>query len=111
MTVNYGGTPDLPTAVTAVMEDNSMQTIPVTWDFGTPVFDQNTPAAYDFSGTLAMPEGVTNTNNLKAGIRVIVEPQEEPPQEQQQEQPTGFFDRLAGLVSQVYRLLTGAVSR
>lgn len=45
----------------------------VTWDAGTPAYLATTPGTYVFSGTLTMPSGdVTNPNNVKASVKVIV---------------------------------------
>jgi hypothetical protein len=54
------------------MSDGSTQTITITWDNGTPAYDPNTSGTYVFSGILTLPTGTTNSNNLKAGVNVIV---------------------------------------
>ena len=43
-----------------------------------PAYDPNTAGTYVFSGTITLPEKVTNTDNLKATANIIVAPQEQP---------------------------------
>ena len=62
----------LPTEVIATMSDSSTQNIAVTWDNGTPTYDPNTAGTYIISGTLTLPDNVTNADNLKASVNVIV---------------------------------------
>ena len=81
VTIEYGAplsSANLPATVTATMDDNSTQSVTVTWDGGTPAFDQNTAGTYNFLGMITLPDGVTNTNNLKAFVNVIVQPQQQP---------------------------------
>jgi hypothetical protein len=63
---------NLPATITATMSDGTTQSIPLTWDGGTPAYDPNTAGTYVFAGTLTLPDNTTNTNNIKASANVIV---------------------------------------
>ena len=62
----------LPAEVVVTMSDSSTQNIAVTWDNGTPTYDPNTAGTYVISGTLTLPDNITNTDNLTASVNVIV---------------------------------------
>ena len=62
----------LPTTANVTLSDNTNQTVLVAWDNGTPTYNSNTPGTYVFSGTLGFSGNVTNTNNLKSTVNVIV---------------------------------------
>jgi alpha-tubulin suppressor-like RCC1 family protein len=63
----------LPPTVQVKMSDGSLPSVEVTWDGGSPAYDGNTAGSYVFTGTLTMPDGVTNPNNLTASVTVIVQ--------------------------------------
>lgn len=89
ITIQYGtalSSANLPATVSATMDDNSNQNLTVTWDSGTPAFDPNTAGTYQFSGTLTLPDSVSNPNALKASANVIVQ--------EQQQQPAGLLYRI-----------------
>jgi hypothetical protein len=65
----------LPTTVNVTLSDSTNQTVSVSWDNGTPNYDANTQGNYVFSGTLTFSGNITNTNNFKASVNVIVAPQ------------------------------------
>ena len=70
----------LPSTVQAILSDNSIQAIDVTWDGGTPAYNAITAGTYTFSGTLAnLPTGVTNPNSVTATVNVIVAPDDNKP--------------------------------
>ncbi|MDP4091939.1 MAG: polysaccharide deacetylase family protein [Bacillota bacterium] len=70
---------NLPKQVKVVLDDNSTIDVGVTWDAGTPLYNKDVPGRYQFSGTLASVEGVTNPNNLKPSIEVeVVIPNSDP---------------------------------
>lgn len=73
---------NLPTTITATMSDSTTQSVTVTWDSGTPAYDGNTPGTYVFSGTLTLPDNITNTNNVKASVNIIVAAQPAPVEQQ-----------------------------
>lgn len=62
----------LPQSVMAVLSDGTKPVLTVSWDNGTPAYDGSTPGTYIFSGTLTLPQGVTNPGNLNATVKVIV---------------------------------------
>lgn len=62
----------LPVTVVATLDDSSTQDLAVTWDGGTPAYDKDTAGEYMFAGTLILPEGITNTDDLEAAVKVIV---------------------------------------
>lgn len=63
---------NLPTTITTTLSDASTQNITVAWDNGTPTYDANTAGTYVFSGTLTLPDNITNTNNLTASVNVTI---------------------------------------
>jgi hypothetical protein len=62
----------LPANASVVLSDNSTQSLAVVWDDGTPLYDANTAGTYVFSGLLTLPENITNTDNIKAAVNVVV---------------------------------------
>jgi hypothetical protein len=64
----------LPTTVNVTLSDTSTSNVNVQWDGGTPAYDGSTAGTYAFTGTLALPNGVTNPNNVKAAVNVVVAP-------------------------------------
>ncbi len=62
------------------LSDGTTTSAAVTWDNGTPEYDGDTEGAYVFTGTLGLPDGVTNPSDLKASISVNVKaPENETP--------------------------------
>ncbi|AGX44364.1 Ig-like domain-containing protein [Clostridium saccharobutylicum] len=75
ITVNNGTSLDaanLPSDVIVRLDDNTTTSAAVTWNEGTPTYDGEAAGTYRFDGTLTLPEGITNPNNLKATANVIV---------------------------------------
>ncbi|WP_155476712.1 Ig-like domain-containing protein [Heliobacterium mobile] len=73
VTVDKGTTADklgLPAKVTVSTSDNKTAQVAVTWD--TTGYDGTKAGTYTLSGALTMPEGITNPQNLKASVKVIV---------------------------------------
>ncbi|MBU5311062.1 Ig-like domain-containing protein [Tissierella carlieri] len=71
--VDYGTLIDdivLPSTVAATLNDDTVVDLVVTWD--TSSYDGEVTAIYTFGGTLELVEGVTNTNNVMASIKVVV---------------------------------------
>ena len=60
----------LPTSVTVTLADDTTAEVPVTWD--TAVLDTRTPGYYYLPGTVALPTGVTNGQNLAVSITIQV---------------------------------------
>jgi len=60
----------LPAEVDVTLNDNSTTSVSVTWDSDD--YDAETPGTYTFTGTLQMPEGIVNPDNLTATANVIV---------------------------------------
>lgn len=63
---------NLPNTVTVTLNDLTETSVAVTWDNGTPLYDGNTEGTYTYAGTLNMPNGTINPNNLKAYVNVVV---------------------------------------
>jgi hypothetical protein len=63
----------LPATVQLSLSDGTTPIVNVTaWDGGTPAYNGNVSGTYIFSGTLALPSGVTNPTNVKAAVSVVV---------------------------------------
>jgi hypothetical protein len=65
---------NLPNTVAVDLSNGSTTSAAVTWDNGNPLYDGNVAKTYTFSGTMTLPSGTTNTNNLTASVNVIVQP-------------------------------------
>jgi hypothetical protein len=63
----------LPNSVEIELSNGTKQMMEVKWDKGTPVYDCGTAQVYNFIGILCLPDGINNSNNIMAGIRIIVE--------------------------------------
>lgn len=63
---------NLPETVDVTLSDSSTTSAAVTWNDGNPEYEGETARTYAFTGTLKLPNGVTNTNDLKASVNVIV---------------------------------------
>ena len=61
---------DLPETVTVTLANNTTQEVPVTWDSSS--LDTRTTGYYSLPGTLALPAGATNGQNLEVSITVQV---------------------------------------
>ncbi len=64
----------LPTEVDITLNDDSTQNIDVVWDDGDPAYDKSVAGDYIFTGTLDLPTGVVNTNDVE--VTVTVAPQQ-----------------------------------
>jgi len=62
----------LSTSVQVKLSNGSTRYVDVNWDSGTPSYNSNKTGTYQFTGTLTMPSGITNPENLTASISVIV---------------------------------------
>lgn len=62
----------LPNNVTVTLDNKKTLSVEITWNKGNPPYDGNTSGTYTFSGTLTLPEGIINPNNLKATVTVNV---------------------------------------
>lgn len=62
----------LPQSLTITLNDGTTTSAGITWDNGTPSYDGNTTGIYEFTGNIAVPQGVTNTNNITAKVRIVV---------------------------------------
>jgi hypothetical protein len=62
-----------PTKVEVTLENGKTVDVNITaWDNGEPEYNPTTAGTYKFKGTLEVPEGYTNTDNLTATVNVIV---------------------------------------
>lgn len=62
-----------PTEVKVTLENGKTVDVNITaWDNGDPEYNPTTAGTYKFKGTLEVPEGYTNTDNLTATVNVIV---------------------------------------
>src|SRR5699024_5777856 len=64
----------LPTEVDITLNDDSIQNVDVVWDDGDPAYDKSVVGNYVFTGTLDLPAGVVNTNDVE--VTVTVAPQQ-----------------------------------
>ena len=62
----------LPGVVSVTIDENKKRVLRVTWDNGTPEYNGLNPRNYVFSGFITLEEGITNTGNLKAAVKVEV---------------------------------------
>lgn len=76
-TVAYGTAKsalDLPKTVEATLSDNTKKTVSVTWSCDT--YNGEKTGIYTFTGTLILPDGITNPKDVKAYIEVQVKEKE-----------------------------------
>ena len=71
VTVNRGGTYSLPSQVRVLLNDMSEASLNVNWD--TSGVNTNTPNRYTIYGNIQLISGITNTNNYKASIVLVVQ--------------------------------------
>lgn len=64
----------LPTEVEITLNDGTTQNVDVVWDDGDPAYDKSVAGNYVFTGTLDLPTGVVNTNDVE--VTVTVAPQQ-----------------------------------
>jgi hypothetical protein len=69
----------LPIQIEVTLDDGSKVSVDFDWDGGTPDYNGNQAGTYTFTGTLTLPENVTNKQNLTASVKVIVNPKKTPP--------------------------------
>ncbi|MCB2301130.1 Ig-like domain-containing protein, partial [Clostridium tagluense] len=53
--------------------DTTTTSAAVTWDGAIPTYNKNAEGLYTFSGTITLPTGITNPNDVKASVKVNVE--------------------------------------
>ncbi|MBU9723244.1 MULTISPECIES: Ig-like domain-containing protein [Bacillaceae] len=68
-----------PEEVRVILSNEHKINVPVEWDAGTPMFDPNMVGEYTFNGTITLPEGVTNPENLSSSQKVRVSADEQAP--------------------------------
>lgn len=76
-TVPYGTAAsklDLPTTVDVTLSDNTKLAAAVIWDQSTPAYNGNQSGTYRFQGKLALPDGITNSDDWKAEFEIKVAP-------------------------------------
>ena len=66
------GSMGLPLTVQVTLSNGTTSTMGVTWDSGSPAYNGDTAGSYAFTGTLTLPGGVTNPNDLTAAANVVV---------------------------------------
>ncbi|MEK0316498.1 Ig-like domain-containing protein [Cohnella sp. 56] len=74
--VPYGttlGAAGLPTTVDVTLSSGDTKSASVTWNGGTPTYDETKPGTYAFVGTLTAPTGSTNPGGKTASVNIIVE--------------------------------------
>lgn len=62
----------LPATVGVALSDGTHPSYAVTWNGGSPSYDGATAGTYAFAGVLTLPVNVSNPNNLKASVNVVV---------------------------------------
>lgn len=62
----------LPNTVTLNLSDSSTTNVNVTWDNGTPVYNDAVAGTYTFSGTFNVSGNISNPNNIAATVDVVV---------------------------------------
>lgn len=62
----------LPERVDVMLSDGATTSAAVTWDDGKPNYDGDIAGTYTFTGTLEVLDGVTNPDDYKANVDVIV---------------------------------------
>ncbi|WP_041274695.1 S-layer homology domain-containing protein [Desulforamulus reducens] len=62
----------LPSTVKVTLTKETSESVQVTWDQGTPVYDGSKSGTYEFEGILSIPSGVSNPKGIKAVVKVIV---------------------------------------
>jgi len=80
----------LQSAVTATLSDATTQDLQITWDNGNPSYDASVAGDYILTGALTLPETISNSNNLMANCKIIVQKpvaQEPEPQIESEEPP------------------------
>ena len=71
---------NFPTTVVVTLDDYSITSLEVVWDFGIPDYNGNITGTYVFKGTLVTGNQIVNTNEIYASVKVIVEaPADSPP--------------------------------
>lgn len=63
---------NLPNKVSATLSNEEIIDIEVIWDDGSPEYHANQPGNYTFTGELTFKDNITNPDDLKASITVIV---------------------------------------
>ncbi|MFI2859238.1 Ig-like domain-containing protein [Paenibacillus sp. JSM ZJ436] len=62
----------LPRTIEITLEDHSVTDAPVAWNGGTPIYDPAAAGVYLFEGTLDLPAGIHNPNQVTAEAKVIL---------------------------------------
>ena len=62
----------LPTEVTVNLDNSTTDTVDVSWNAGTPLYNGRTAGTYVFSGTLTVTGTMLNVLGLKASVSVVV---------------------------------------
>jgi|GEM_PF-1283846 len=64
----------LPQNVELTLSDNTTSTAAVVWDGGSPYYNGNVDRIYTFTGSITLPQGVSNSGNINAIAYVSVGP-------------------------------------
>src|SRR5699024_3874557 len=67
----------LPDQVEVELDDGSKRQFDGDWDNGDPVYDENTPGEYAFTGSLNLPNEISNKDDLQAVVNVVLKPKSE----------------------------------
>ncbi|MFA9422220.1 MAG: Ig-like domain-containing protein, partial [Sedimentibacter sp.] len=62
----------LPESVSVNLSNSTTTSVAITWDGGTPEYNGSLAGTYAFSGTLALGDTISNPNNLKTSVDVVV---------------------------------------
>lgn len=63
----------LPETVDVTLSDSTTTSAAVSWDNVSPEYDGDVARTYTFTGTLTLPDEVTNPENYRASVNVIVQ--------------------------------------
>lgn len=62
-----------PSSINVILSDGTTTSTAVTWDKASANYDGNKAGSYIFKGTITLPAGATNPNNLGVTVKVVVE--------------------------------------
>ncbi len=87
------------------LSDGTTVSVAVAWDGGTPAFDGNAAGTYVFWGELTLPSNVTNTDNLKAIVHVVVgeTPVSEQPVSETEDTGTLIQEGASNLINGIWK--------
>jgi glucan-binding YG repeat protein len=63
----------LPDTIDVTLSNSTTTSVAVRWNNGSPTYNGDVSGTYTFTGTLILPDGVTNPNNYTVSVKVIVQ--------------------------------------